>query len=91
MNRPKYIKHIFTDFILIIIVCFIPANNQPVVNAQNQSSDIGRDNPFAKITRISKPMQALSRLTLRLNSLCWKTIKARNVPPNNCIMIRTMG
>jgi len=60
MNRPKYTKRISPYIILIIIVCCIPGQNQPSANAQSQSSEIGRDNPFAKITRTVKPSQSAS-------------------------------
>jgi hypothetical protein len=59
MNRPKYTKQIFLHIIIIIIVCCIPEQTQPVTNAQNQSSEVGRDNPFAKISRIAKPTQSM--------------------------------
>ncbi len=58
MNRPKYAKQIFSHIILIIIVCCIPGKTQPVGNAQNKTSEVGRDNPFAQISRAVRPVQS---------------------------------
>jgi hypothetical protein len=56
MSNLKYTKTIFLRIILIFIVCCTLGQTQPMVNAQDQSSEVGRDNPFAKITRISRPI-----------------------------------
>ncbi|NQT02342.1 MAG: hypothetical protein HQ580_09980 [Planctomycetes bacterium] len=51
MNKPKYAKMIFFCAILTIGVWYGPAQSQPTLSAQKITQEVGRENPFAKISR----------------------------------------
>ena len=56
MNKPKYAKKIFLCIILTICTLHSPTQSQPALDAQGIAQDVGRDNPFAKISRAVKPV-----------------------------------
>jgi Flp pilus assembly secretin CpaC len=55
MNNTKYTKTIFSYIILTIAMWYVLAQFQPVLGAENQPLPVGRDNPFAQISRPAKP------------------------------------
>jgi Flp pilus assembly secretin CpaC len=59
MNKKKYTERIF----FWIVICFVIIPAQPIQGAQSESMPIGRENPFAKITRPAKPKTPVSLLT----------------------------
>jgi len=54
MNKPKCVKRILC-IILTICACYSPGQSQPTLDAQSMAQEVGRENPFAKITRAVKP------------------------------------
>jgi len=56
MNKPKYAKKIFLCIILTMFTWYGPTQSQPALDAQGIAQDVGRENPFAKISRAVKPV-----------------------------------
>lgn len=60
MSKPKYTKTIFSYIILTMCVLCVPALSQQDPSTQNQALAVGRDNPFAKISRAVRPAQSVA-------------------------------
>jgi len=63
MNNQKHAKTIFSCIILAIAMWYVLVQFQPVLGAENQPLPVGRDNPFAKITRPTKSSPVTALLT----------------------------
>lgn len=63
MNNQKHAKTIFSSIILAIAMWYVLVQFQPVLGAEKQPLPIGRDNPFAKITRPTKSSPVTALLT----------------------------
>ena len=91
MNSHKHVKTVFSYIILAIGILYVTAQFQPVLGAENGLLPVGRENPFAKITRstkLQKPVSLLGSLvsgeertelfiaTVKLKSLDAKTLSS---------------
>lgn len=56
MNKSKYAKKILLCIIVTICTWYGPAQSQPTLDAQSIAQEVGRENPFAKISRAVKPV-----------------------------------
>ncbi len=65
MNKPKCVKAILCCVILVFSIWYGPAHSQLVLGAENGSTSIGRENPFAEIPRAVQPV---SPVTFRSSS-----------------------
>jgi len=63
MNSQKHAKTVFSYIILAIGILYVMAQSQPVLGAENGLLPVGRENPFAKITRSTKLQTPVSLLT----------------------------
>jgi hypothetical protein len=63
MNNQKYTKTIFFYIIIAIGLLYITAQLEPVLGAESGRPPVGRDNPFAKITRPTNPNPLTALLT----------------------------
>lgn len=61
MNTLKDAKKIFRYLVFTIIVLYVLLHSEPLLAEQNQTLSIGRENPFAKISRpaTSSPMTSI--------------------------------
>jgi Flp pilus assembly secretin CpaC len=55
MNNQKHIKTVFSYIILAVGLLYVTAQYEPVLGAESALLPVGRDNPFAKITRPTNP------------------------------------
>jgi type II secretory pathway component GspD/PulD (secretin) len=60
MNKTKYAKKIFLCIILTICAWYGPAQSQPPLDVQSVAQEVGRENPFAKIPRVVKPVTPIA-------------------------------
>lgn len=51
MNNPKIMKTIFFHIILAIVISYVTAQSEPATGAESRLLPVGRDNPFAEISR----------------------------------------
>jgi len=58
MNKRKFVKKIIC-IILIISACYCTAKSQPTLDAQSVAQEVGRENPFAKISRPATPVSPM--------------------------------
>ena len=63
MNNQKHIKTVFSYIILAIGLFYVTAQSQPVLGEENEPLPVGRENPFAKITKPAKPSPLAALLT----------------------------
>jgi len=62
MNSPKHKRTVFFYIILAICIWYVTAQSEPVLGAESRLLPVGRDNPFAKITRPTNPNPLTSLL-----------------------------
>jgi len=55
MNSPKHTRTVFSYIVLAIIIWYVTAQSEPVLGAESRLLPVGRENPFAKITRPTNP------------------------------------
>lgn len=55
MNSLKHTRIIFSYIIIAISISYVTAQSEPALGAESRLLPIGRENPFAKITRPAKP------------------------------------
>ncbi|MHC4494402.1 MAG: type II secretion system protein GspD [Planctomycetota bacterium] len=64
MNSAEHARAVFSYIILAIGILYVTAQSQPVLGAENEPLPVGRENPFARISRPAVP----GRLTALLGS-----------------------
>jgi len=55
MNSLKHTRIVFSYIILVVSTFYFTAQSEPAIGAESRLLPVGRDNPFAKITRPAKP------------------------------------
>ncbi|MHC4204512.1 MAG: type II secretion system protein GspD [Planctomycetota bacterium] len=68
MNNHKYTNTIFFYIIAAIGLLYVTAQSEPVLSAESGLLPVGRDNPFAKITRPTNPNPITALLTSSNNN-----------------------
>ena len=63
MNTRKHAKKVFCYIILAIAAWYVLIQSQPLLASQNQPLPVGRENPFAKISRPATPSPVAALLT----------------------------
>lgn len=63
MNSQKHAKTVFSHIILAVGILYVSAQSQPVLSAESALLPVGRENPFAKITRPANPGPVAAILT----------------------------
>ena len=68
MNNQKYTKTLFFYIIAAIGLSYVTVQLEPALSAENGLLPVGRDNPFAKITRPTNPNTLTALLTSSNNN-----------------------